>query len=590
MWGKTRVALRPPSAIAQLSIAQLSIAQLSIAVLLAGVFSVPAAAGDSPEALFQAHLEAGEFAPAMAMARRAPDVQTRDAWLARIAQAQARSGAPDASLRSAAEIYHDRTRSEALDRVAAVPLGGRGGGSQADFDPLIELITSTISPTTWEEVGGAGSIAEFTGGVFVDGRGVLRSVIQQQPTGDLAALRAASTTRTHPAGVRQSSPLRKVSLPRLEKHVQLRLAAGRQPTEAMKALAGLQRIKYIFVYPDSGDLVVAGPAGDWTTGTEDRLLSTDTGQPVIQLDDLVAVLRQMTAGLDARFGCSITPTRAALARTQEFVKRSNKGSISRQQRNAWLEQLRSNLGQQDITVYGLDARGRAARVMVEADYRMKLVGMGLEEGVPGVVSYLDSIQVPPGQAPPPTGVLRWWFTLDYDAVLAAADRRAFEIRGQGVKVLSENELLTAQGKRVHTGQSEALNRQFARGFTRHFAALCQKYPVYAELRNIFDLALVGALIEAENLAEKTGWHMTCFGPSGGYSPRLGTAPEKVDTVINHRVVHQKHILAGVSGGVTVNPAALVARKAIRIDSHGTLGNQRSTAAVTDLPLEAWWWD
>ncbi len=39
--------------------------------------------------------------------------------------------------------------------------GGMGGGVQADFDTLIELITSTISPNSWDEVGGPGSIAGF---------------------------------------------------------------------------------------------------------------------------------------------------------------------------------------------------------------------------------------------------------------------------------------------------------------------------------------------------------------------------------------------------------------------------------------------
>ncbi|MCA9188774.1 MAG: hypothetical protein R3E01_32340 [Pirellulaceae bacterium] len=39
--------------------------------------------------------------------------------------------------------------------------GGQGGGSQADFDTLIDLIVTTIDPTTWDEVGGAGSIAQF---------------------------------------------------------------------------------------------------------------------------------------------------------------------------------------------------------------------------------------------------------------------------------------------------------------------------------------------------------------------------------------------------------------------------------------------
>jgi general secretion pathway protein D len=39
--------------------------------------------------------------------------------------------------------------------------GGLGGGTGADFDSLIDLITSTIQPTTWDEVGGPGSIAGF---------------------------------------------------------------------------------------------------------------------------------------------------------------------------------------------------------------------------------------------------------------------------------------------------------------------------------------------------------------------------------------------------------------------------------------------
>jgi general secretion pathway protein D len=44
--------------------------------------------------------------------------------------------------------------------VGAGP-GGLGGGAQADFDSLIDLITSTVKPTTWDAVGGPGSIAPF---------------------------------------------------------------------------------------------------------------------------------------------------------------------------------------------------------------------------------------------------------------------------------------------------------------------------------------------------------------------------------------------------------------------------------------------
>ena len=130
---------------------------------------------------------------------------------------------------------------------------------------------------------------------------------------------------------------------------------------------------------------------------------------------------------------------------------------------------------------------------------MKLVGMGLEEGVPGVKSYLNLIKSVP---PKDMGVLRWWFTLNYDSIQTSQDHLAFNIRGQGVKVESENEHLTAQGERKHTGESEPLNRQFAESFTKHFDELCGKYPIYAELRNLCDLALAASLVREEGLADK----------------------------------------------------------------------------------------
>ena len=315
--------------------------------------------------------------------------------------------------------------------------------------------------------------------------------------------------------------MRMVSLTRLEKQVQLLLAAGRQPSEEMQVLAGLQRIQYVFVYPESGDLVLAGPAGDWTPGPEGILVSADTGGPVVRLDDLVVVLRQMMSGEQAEFGCLINPRQEALARVKEFVSKSNQHAIQSEQRKHWLEQLRDQVGKQDIEVYGLDPRTRAARVMVEADYRMKLVGMGLEEGVPGVKSYLASITLAPGEAPPPMDVLRWWFTLNYDAVSTTQDRRAFAIRGQGVKVESENEHLTAEGEQIHTGESDDLNRKFAHDFTAHFDALCGKYPIYAELRNLFDLALVGALVRRRGPGRQGRLALDLLRRSAGLRGRVG---------------------------------------------------------------------
>jgi hypothetical protein len=135
-----------------------------------------------------------------------------------------------------------------------------------------------------------------------------------------------------------------------------------------------------------------------------------------------------------------------------------------------------------------------------------------------------------------------------------------------------------------------VNQDFARRFTRHFATLAQKYPIYADLQNVFDLALVSALISAEGLADRVDWHLTCFGDPRQYEVRLGPAPAAVDSVINHRLIGGRHLLVGVSGGVRAEPFAFVRGEAIATDDYGALSAQRANAAAGQLPLEAWWWD
>jgi len=60
-----------------------------------------------------------------------------------------------------AQLSGSSPRSGVGAPMAGFGPGGLGGGANADFDSLIELITSTIQPTTWDAVGGSGSIAPF---------------------------------------------------------------------------------------------------------------------------------------------------------------------------------------------------------------------------------------------------------------------------------------------------------------------------------------------------------------------------------------------------------------------------------------------
>jgi Protein of unknown function (DUF1598) len=580
-----------PSYLRPTAMLRFGLATLAAICLFAGGTGLGQGAEPLSPQRVEEQLAAGEFAPALAAARQIPSASERDDRLAQVAAAQARAGDRDAAFTTLGSLSDDRRRSAAIDRTRQItPDAGARGGAQADFDSLIELITSTVRPTTWDEVGGPGSIQEFRNGVFVDAGGVLKRALAPQEANGLAVARLEAIRAGENADSRLASPMRKVSLTRLEKHVQLRLAAGRPPDDEMMNLAGLEKIRYVLVYPQTQDLVLAGPAGPWRTDDEGRQVSRVTGRPILQLDDLVVLFRYLTATPGATFGCSINPTQQGLARTKQFAEQSSATPLRRGQRGAWLKTLRDSMGRQTISVEGIDPRTRVARVLVEADYRMKLVGMGLEPGTADVPSYLDLVHVPRGQAPPPLDVLRWWFTLKYDVVRATGDRMAFEIGGPGAQVLSENEFLTAQGRRVQTGQSQPTNQEFANRFTQHFAALGEKYPVYADLQNIFDLALVAALVESQKLDEQVGWHMTCFGDPRQYKVALGRAPQSVESVINCRLVNGKHLIVGVSGGVLVQPYKFVASRAIKTDHYGALEAQRNNSAADELPLDAWWWD
>ena len=187
----------------------------------------------------------------------------------------------------------------------------------ADFDSLIDLITTTIEPESWDDVGGPGAIESFPGGVFVDGSGVLRK-LELRPSDALAKLRDESKS-VKATDIRSESVLRKVSLTRLEKELQILAATGRDPSEAMKNLAGIHKIKYVFVYPESGDVVIAGPAGDWRKNSEHRNVHSASGAPVLQLDDLVVMLRVHSRD-DPTFGCSITPTKEGMSKLKALAE------------------------------------------------------------------------------------------------------------------------------------------------------------------------------------------------------------------------------------------------------------------------------
>jgi hypothetical protein len=547
------------------------------------------AAANDP-VLLAARLEAGEFGPAVDAATDIADPAQRAKYLKQVVTAERDAGEFQAAEATASRIpipeQRARTRGEVIRER-----GASGGGVQADFRSLQNLITTTIQPDTWEDLSGPGSIMPYRTGVYVDPNGLMRQLKKEETTGALEALGRRARSADLNDDMARSSNLRLVSLKRLEQAVSERLEAGRPVLETMQQLAGLTQIKYVFVYPDDQEIVIAGPAEGWNYDDAGRSVGRESGNPMLHLDDFVVVARTFAPGGQAEFGCSINTRDANLKQVKEFVEASNKTPLSPglAARKKWLDQLQQRMGMQDVVVTGVPANTRVAQVLVEADYRMKLIGVAKLDAGKQIPSYFDLLKAAGQVKGAPLEALRWWLTMKYGAVVHNPDRSFFEIQGSSVLVQSENQFVNSQGQHVPTGVSEPVNRLFAEKFTQHYNELSQRDLVFADMRNIFDMALVVALCRQERLHDKSGWDLGVFARTGAYHPAVVNAPTVVESVMNHRVYGGKDIVVQVAGGVQADVVAIARDRNLAIEDAG-LDKVAERGKNPVLPFGRWWWD
>jgi hypothetical protein len=544
------------------------------------------------EEIVQAHLAAGEFGPALDAAASAPTPEGQAALIRAVAQAQVAAGEFHAARATLKRLPPGDARSE--DQAALAEQQALAGGFGADFTQLIDLIqneTGNEDYGPWVDIHGTGgTVSQFDSGVRVDPRGVLALASARETDGRLAALSDRVRTAALNDDLARTSGLRIVSLTRLERAIADRLAAGKPVVESMRQLAGLTSVEYVFVYPDTGDVVIAGPAEGWRYDERGRAVGRESGRPTLPLDDLVTLLRTFSREGMNVFGCSIDPRPENLQALRDFVAQSQaRGPLPAGGAARWARQLQEKLGLQQVTIYGVPPDSRVARVIVEADYRMKLIGIGRLDAGSQIPNYFTLLAQHPEQASSRIDGLRWWLTLECRQVRHSDSRTAFEIHGSSVRCLSENEFLDQQGQRVHTGESEPANRLFAARFTEHYAELARREPIFADLQGVFDLALAAALIQTEGLDQAAGWDRGVFRTDGGYLPTRYPVPREVETAVNHRVFRGTDVVVQVAGGVKGDVAGLLRQSELRQANPRLDGVARHSRAG-ELPAGRWWWD
>jgi len=526
----------------------------------------------------------GEFAAAIETARAVADPAEKANLLGMIANAQLNSGDASAARGTARRIDQPQAPGQQARQQAL------SGGVIADFQSLIRLIEEETSGPWMTRDGEGGTITEYQNGVAVNPNGLLVSLKKEEHTGRLKALGVLARKAELNAEVAQQSDLRFVSLTQLEREATKRLTEGRPIVETMKNLAGITQLKYVVVDQKSRDVLIGGPSEAWKYDSNGNPVGVKSGRPTLQLDDLVTVLRTFSNEGEQNFGCSFNPRPEGLKQLQAFVEKSNsRGPLDSGAVKGWVNQLQTKLGPQDIELWGVPRDSRVARVVTEADYRLKMIGIGKLEGGPHVPSIFELLTVEE-QKSSKLDALRWWLTMKYDSVLHSPDGTAFEFNGSSVMCLSENQFLNAQGQQVATGQSEGANKLFAEKFTQKYDELSKYDLVFADLKNVFDLALVASLMHNQGGAQKAHFDYGIFGVNGAYSTAKLPAPREVDSVVNHRVYRGRDIVVQVAGGVRADIGAVVSDpKVFQTNTKVTASAQQAQSKST-VPSQRWWWD
>ena len=360
------------------------------------------------------------------------------------------------------------------------------------------VATGILAASPWTSVhaqfgGGGGFNQRVVGGVSITPEGVLRTATIQDQTQALAEMRAEMIG---PQGqLKQPAERRLISLKNLQSMILSSIEQNKPLPEEVLFLGGLTRVENVFVYPERQDIVLAGPAEPWTVGANGSVVGTKSGRPIVYLDDLLCALKTVNKARASGISVSIEPTEEGVLNLERLLKQSrlNGNTNPKSLEPAMLQAF----GPQQIKLEGLAPDSHMARVILSADYRMKLYGMNLAKApVKGLPSYVEMIATKSGVSQLQS---RWWMACDYSALEHSADRMAWKISGPGIKTLTEQDQVTATGAFKQTGKVDGLARMWAELFTKKMDELAVKDPVFGELRNVMDLCIVAALIQSQEL-------------------------------------------------------------------------------------------
>lgn len=425
-------------------------------------------------------------------------------------------------------------------------------------------------------------------GVEIDAEGLL-SLAVTDPDGAIRRERITAAERTLSADIQRFSPNRKISLRRLAAAITQTLDAGRELSDDIVHMAGLRRIDNVFLIPEEGDILLVGPAGGWFEEPSGRIVGIDDRQPLVLLDPLLTALRAFgpQENLQKVVLCSIDPTREGLERFKR-LKRQLPPKFSDAE---WQElparfsaAMRESLGAAQVRVQGVPRSTHLAQIMIESDYRMKMIGVGLEPRPIDMVTFIDAIDRPIG------GFQQWWLRPRYDRLIQDPQRQCLAVVGQSIELVTSRLELTADERLVASKQrASAAANKYAAEFTKKYSQIAIHCPVFAQLRSISDLLVVAAWLKKTDAWQRIGWDGGVFLDTRRLPEKALPVAETAECVAN-AVTKGPLLITPVGGGFSITPAIALEGENLGVDRQPDNLHRARDAAQTTRPDHQWWWD
>lgn len=366
-------------------------------------------------------------------------------------------------------------------------------------------------------------------GVYIDAEGVLRSRQVESTPSKRRPSKEGENKNEKSVGLRET-------LDRV-KRVQ---ASGKPVLEQSRIIGGLLRVERITVDEEKKEIYLTGPVEDLDLSDPSRPVGKSSGRPALRLDDFVVALRKVGPGQKPRpLGCSIdlpADVNARLTRAAEPLI-----ATQNYQPDVIVRTMQDAIGNQKVRFFGLESDTPFALVCLTADVGLKRLALGLD------VSPIKKIKSHLSMAKEREAVYnRWWFVANYKPIGVSEDGNTYQLSGPRLKVL-------ASDSPTERSDASPAAQKFADMLNEHMEPLCEQLPSFADLQNVTDLAVVAALIAADELHRKIDWDLTA--EIADYVVPTVPPVMEVEPMVNF--VQRSRAIQVSTGGVQLNVEGVV---------------------------------